>query len=156
MSKTKPKTRPKPTTRELAVRKTRPVSTYEPPPPPPRYRYDDGAPALDAQTRHTLTELAESVKTFKNLEARITDLSIDVRKAENRIVETPDAWWHHLKVSISALQKEFKDRIPTLELQCANQETRMEYVLARMERLEQRIKQLEARNLTNDGDTGNP
>lgn len=133
------KTKSKPKTRELAVRKT-PIARYEPPPPPPRYDRHDGAPGLDPQTRHTLLELSDSVKQFKNLESRIAELSTDVRIAENRVSETPDAWWHHLQFSLTTLQKEFKDRIPVLERQYAN----MELLLSRMDRLEAKINELEA------------
>jgi hypothetical protein len=137
---TKTQKNSKPKTRELAARKAKPEFTrYEPPPPPPRYQYDP-APGLDPQTRHALVDLAAQVKSFKTLESRVAALAIDVRKAENRIADTPDAWWHHLQVSISTLQKEFRDRVPALERQYAN----VEFIVSRMDRLEEHVKKLQA------------
>lgn len=135
-------TKTKPKSKQLVKRKAQPVyqpSQYVPPPPPPRYQYDP-APALDPQTRHVLVNLEQQVKTFANLEGRVTDLVIQVRRLEKETANVPETWWHQLQVSISALQREFKDRVPALERQYAN----MEFVMDRMQRLEDRMENVVA------------
>src|SRR5262249_48348188 len=132
MKKTTP-TKAKPKSKELVKRKAdvyRPPR-YEPPPPPPRYQYEP-SPGLDPQTRHILVNLEQQVKQFQNIESRVTELAIQVRRAENQASNIPETWWHQLQVSIATLQKEFRDRVPMLERQYAN----MEFIMDRMKRLE--------------------
>jgi hypothetical protein len=133
----------KPPTKALAT--TRPTKPkWVPPPPPASYQYAS-TPSIDPQTRHALVMLAEQVKTFENVEDRVKDLARAVTKIENARSETPDGWWHQLRVSISTLQKDFRDRIPPLEQQYAN----FELLVSRIDRLEVKIERLE-KKITKD------
>jgi DNA repair ATPase RecN len=140
MLKKKRKTRKKPTAQSLAVavRKTQSkLAQWQPPPPPPSYQYP-ASPEFDPKTRHALVDLAQKVTEFENVADRVRQLGLQVTKAENRINETPDQWWHHLQFAISTLQEEFRKRVPTLERNYEN----MELLAARMERLEKQFEEL--------------
>lgn len=126
-------------TKALVTRKPvrKKVEVYQPPPLAPRGY--NRAPALDPQTRSVLVNLEQQVKQFINLEERIDELADQVKAAENKAANVPEAWWRQLQFSISTLQTEFKARVPLLERQYAI----VENVISRMDRLEQRMDKLE-------------
>ena len=97
------------------------------------------APELDPHTRHVLVTLAESVKEFQNLEERIAEASIAVRRLENQAANTPEGYWNQISHTLNMLQREFRERVPPLERQAGNQE----HMLNRMDRLAERMDRLE-------------
>lgn len=123
-----------------AKTKTKKPIAYQPPPERATHRFVQ-APGLDPQTRQVLVHLEERVKTFHNLEDRIDELASLVTDIENHIKNATieETWWQRLQFAVTALQKEFHDRVGLLERSF----DAVQNLVCRMDRLEKRMNDFE-------------